>query len=386
MNILLAFDSFKDALPASSVCQSLHRGLAQTFPDATYQIVPLADGGEGTLDALHAAVPSEWISCPVSDPLGRPITARYLWLTNTQTALVELAQASGLERLTHAERNCLYTSTFGTGQLMADALKRGCTDLILTVGGSATNDAGLGIAAALGYGILDAAGQPVSPTGEHLPTVHTLVPPAWLTENSPVNLRVLTDVINPFCGPTGAAHVFGEQKGADFATRQYLDEGMQQLTTVFEQTLGKNIRQLPGAGAAGGVAGGMAALFDASIMPTTDYLFAVLDIRSKLRQANLLITGEGRVDAQSWQGKLVSGLLALAREEHVPVMLVCGTLQDTRQVLAQPGVLYATSILPGPMSLETALTQTPQLLEEQGIRLGALLSGVQLAGNNRTLY
>ncbi len=313
-----------------------------------------------------------------SDPLGRSITARYLWLTSTQTALVELAQASGLERLTHAERNCRYTSTLGTGQLMADALNRGCTDLILTVGGSATNDAGLGIADALGYTILDAAGQPVSPIGENLAAVHTLVPPAWLTENPPIRLRILTDVTNPFCGPTGAAHVFGEQKGADSATRHYLDEGMEHLASVFERTMGKNIRQVPGAGAAGGVAGGMAALFDASIIPATDYLFAVLNIRDKLRQADLLITGEGRVDAQSWQGKLVSGLLALAREEHVPVILVCGTLQDTRQVLAQPGVLYATSIMPGPMLLETALTQTPQLLEEQGLRLGALLSGVQL--------
>jgi glycerate kinase len=357
MNILLAFDSFKDALPASAVCQSLHRGLVQTFPDATYQLVPLADGGEGTLDVLHAALPSEWISCLVSDPLGRPITARYLWLTGTQTALVELAQASGLERLTHSERNCLYTSTFGTGQLMADALNRGCTDLILTVGGSATNDAGLGIAAALGYAILDAAGQPVSPTGENLAAVHTLVPPAWLMENPSVSLRILTDVTNPFCGPTGAAHVFGEQKGADFATRQYLDDGMQHLAGVFERALGKNIRQLPGAGAAGGVAGGMVSLFSASIIPATDYLFAVLNVRDKL----------------------VSGLLSLAREEHVPTVLVCGTLQDTRQVLAQPGVLYATSILPGPMSLETALAQTAQLLEEQGLRLGALLSGVKLS-------
>ena len=379
MNILLAFDSFKDALPASAVCQSLQRGLMQTLPDATCQLVPLADGGEGTLDVLHAAVPSEWIACPVADPLGRPITARYLWLAGTQTALVELAQASGLERLTPTERNCLHTSTFGTGQLMIDALNRGCTDLILTVGGSATNDAGLGIAAALGYSILDAAGQPISPIGENLAAVHTLVPPAWLTEKSPVNLRILTDVTNPFCGPAGAAHVFGEQKGADSATRHYLDEGMQHLADVFERTLGKNIRQLPGAGAAGGVAGGMAALFDASIIPATDYLFAALNVRDKLRQADLLITGEGRVDAQSWQGKLVSGLLALAREEHIPAILVCGTLQDTRQVLAQPGVLYATSILPGPMSLETALTQTGQLLEEQGLRLGSLLAGVKLA-------
>ena len=378
MNILLAFDSFKDALPASDVCQSLQRGLAQTLPDATYQLIPLADGGEGTLDVLHATVPSEWISCPVADPLGRPITARYLWLTGTQTAIVELAQASGLERLTHSERNCLYTSTLGTGQLMADALNRGCTDLILTVGGSATNDAGLGIAAALGYSMLDAAGQPVSPTGENLAAVHTIVPPDWLTGKQFLNLRILTDVTNPFCGPAGAAHIFGEQKGADSATRHYLDEGMEHLATVFEQTRGKNIRQIPGAGAAGGVAGGMAALFDASIIPATDYLFAVLNMRDKLRQADLLITGEGRVDAQSWQGKLVSGLLALAREEDVPTILVCGTLQDTRQVLAQPGVLYATSILPGPMSLETALSQTGQLLEEQGLRLGSLLSGVQL--------
>ncbi len=264
------------------------------------------------------------------------------------------------------------------GNSWSDALNRGCTDLILTVGGSATNDAALGIAAALGYTILDAAGQPVLPIGKNLAAVHTLIPPAWLTENPPVNLRILTDVTNPFCGPTGAAHVFGEQKGADSDTRHYLDDGMQHLAAIFEQTLGKNIRQLSGAGAAGGVAGGMAALFNASIMPATDYLFAVLNMRAKLRQADLLITGEGRVDAQSWQGKLVSGLLALAREENVPTVLVCGTLQDTRQVLAQPGVLYATSILPGPMSLETALAQTAQLLEEQGLRLGSLLSGVKL--------
>ncbi|ALW84847.1 hypothetical protein AUC43_06945 [Hymenobacter sedentarius] len=380
MNILIAPDSFKDALAAPLVCEHLRRGLQRTFPAAHCHLLPLADGGEGTLETLAAVLGGEFVGVEVHDPLFRPLRAEYLWLPDTATAVVEMARASGLEQLAATERNATRTTTLGTGELLAHALDRGARHLVLTVGGSATNDAGLGLGTALGYRFLDKNGHTVLPTGEHLARVHRIDAARVHPRLAAATYRVVTDVTNPFFGPTGAAHVFAAQKGADAAAIAHLDAGLRAFADVLQATFGLAVQQLPGSGAGGGIAGGAAAFLRARIDSAADWVLELSGADQLQQAADLLITGEGRVDAQTWQGKLLGRLLARAAHHAVPVMLVCGALLDADAVLAAPNVLYATSILTEPMPLAEALRRTPALLETQGALLGRLLAhgGIRL--------
>ena len=374
MNILIAPDSFKDALAAPLVCEHLRRGLHRTFPAANCRLLPLADGGEGTLETLAAVLGGEFVPVEVHDPLFRPLRAEYLWLPETATAVVEMARASGLERLAATERDAARTTTLGTGELLANALDHGARHLVLTVGGSATTDAGLGLATALGYRFFDENGQPVPPTGEHLGRVRRIDAALVHPRLAAATCRVLTDVTNPLFGPTGAAHVFAAQKGADAATIAHLDAGLRTFADVLQVTFGLAVQQLPGSGAGGGIAGGATGFLRASISSAADWVLELTGADQLLQTADLLITGEGRVDGQTWQGKLLSQLLGRAAHHAVPVVLVCGTLLEVDAVLSDPNVLYACSILNEPMPLAEALRRTPALLETQGELLGRLLA------------
>ena len=374
MNILIAPDSFKDSLAAPLVCEYLQRGLLSTFPAANCQLLPLADGGEGTLETLATALSGEFIDCAAPDPLFRPRRASYLWLPATQTAVVEMARASGLELLTAAERDATHTTTLGTGELLAHALAQGARHLVLTVGGSATNDAALGLATALGFEFWDEAGQPVLPTGANLGRIRRIGTARVHPRLAQVSCRVVTDVTNPFYGPTGAAHVFAAQKGADAVAIAHLDAGLRHFAGVLLTTFGTDVQQVPGSGAGGGVGGGAACFLRAEITSAADWILEITGAADRLQAADLLITGEGRIDAQTWHGKLLARLLALAAQHRVPVVLVCGTLHDADAVLADPNVRFATSILTEPLPLAEALRRTPELLEIQGKLLGRLLA------------
>ncbi len=380
MNILIAPDSFKDALAAPLVCEHLRRGLLRSFPAARCRLLPLADGGEGTLETLAAVLGGELVSVAVRDPLFRPITAAYLWLPETATAIVEMARASGLERLPAAERDAERTTTLGTGELLAHALDRGARHLVLTVGGSATNDAGLGLATALGYEFYDEADQPVPPIGANLGRVRRIDAVRVHPRLAAASCRIATDVTNPFYGPTGAARIFAAQKGSDAAAIARLDAGLQAFAAVLGTTFGLDVQRLPGSGAGGGIAGGAAGFLGAEISSAADWVLELTGADELLRDADLLITGEGRVDAQTWQGKLLGRLLARAARHRVPVVLVCGTLLDADAVLSDPNVLYASSIITEPLSLAEALRRTPELLETQGQLLGRLLQGGGVGG------
>ncbi len=374
VNILIAPDSFKDALAAPLVCEHLRRGLLRSFPAAQCQLLPLADGGEGTLDALAAVLGGELVPADVHDPLFRPLRAAYLWLPKTATAVVEMARASGLERLAPHERDAARTTTLGTGELLAHALDRGARHLVLTVGGSASTDGGLGLAAALGYGLFDERGAAVPPTGEHLARVHRIDTTRVHPRLAAASCRIATDVTNPFYGPTGAAQVFAAQKGADAPAIARLDAGLRAFAGVLAATFGLDVQQLPGSGAGGGLAGGAAGFLRAGIHSAADWVLELTGADELLQAADLLITGEGRIDAQTWQGKLLGRLLARAAHHRVPAVLVCGTLLDAGAILADPNVCYATSILTEPLTLAEALRRTPALLETQGQLLGRLLA------------
>jgi glycerate 2-kinase len=379
MKILIATDKFKDSLSAQKVCEGLKKGILKTFPTAICETLPLADGGEGTLETLQMVLGGEFIDCQVNNPLFRPIQAQYLWIESTQTAIVEMARASGIELLQKSERNALKTSTFGTGELILDAIKKGAKKIVLTVGGSATNDGGIGMANALGYQFLDENNNPLKPIGEHL--IHIKKIDNSLINRNLENIQfiVATDVTNPFYGKNGAAHIFGKQKGADDLGVELLDNGLQNLSELFQKTFKKDVQNSHGSGAGGGIGGGAIAFLNAQICSATDWILEVTNVQEKLKNADLLITGEGKIDIQTWQGKLISRLLHNAKIQNVPVILVCGTMQDVEQIAEQEGIMYAVSILNEPMSLENVIPQTSQLIEYQGNMLGKMLSKIVMS-------
>jgi glycerate 2-kinase len=373
LNILIATDKFKDSQTALQICEGLKKGILKTFPTSTCETLPLADGGEGTLETLQIVLGGEFINVEVQDPLFRKIQAQYLWIPSSRTAIVEMARASGIELLEQAERNALITSTFGTGQLILDALEKDAQEIILTVGGSATNDGGIGMAAALGYVFMDENGNELQPIGENLLKINSIDKNRTHPKLANTKFTVATDVTNPFYGENGAAKVFAKQKGADEKAIQLLDKGLENLAQIFQKEFNQNIQEKQGSGAGGGIGGGAIVFLNAKICSAADWILDITDIDSKLKIANVLITGEGKIDSQTWQGKLISRLLERANKFNVPTILVCGTMQDVEQIIAQEGVMYATSILNEPMSLEKAIEKTSQLIEYQGSMLGKML-------------
>lgn len=376
MKILIAPDKFKDALSAGDICTFLEKGILTTFPEAKCILLPLADGGEGTLESLNTNLTGEFINVETTDPLQRKISATYLFVEKNKTAIIEMARASGIELLLPKERNCLKNSSYGTGILIKDAIQKGANEIVFTVGGTATNDAGMGIASALGFEFLDENEQILTPIGENLIKVKKVETANVLKELSTVKFTIATDVTNPFYGENGAAYVFARQKGADDEGIEFLDKGLQNFAEVLEKQFGQNPQNLVGSGAGGGVSGGLAVLLNAKIISAASWILEINNTEELLKNSDILITGEGKVDSQTWDGKLISQLLAKANQVNVPVIIICGTLQDIPTVAKQKGILYATSILNAPISLEEALKETPQLVENQGILLGNLLKKI----------
>ena len=363
LNVLIACDSFKDALDADAVCRAVAAGVARARPDAVITCLPLSDGGEGLLDVLRAPLDLKPVDITVQDPLGRAVTARYGLSGDGTVALVEMAQASGLQRLTLRERDPRKTSTFGTGQMLADAKRRGVDHVLLAIGGSATNDAGIGAAAALGWRFLDADGQPLEPVGGNMARIVRLVPqPAPFAR-----VEVLCDVTNPLHGPTGAAWVYGPQKGGTQETLTELDAGLRHIAALVEAQLGKSIAQAPGAGAAGGLGFGAMAFLDATLRRGIEIVLDMTGFDAAARQADLIITGEGHLDGQSAQGKLIQGLCG--RAGGTPVIALCGKLSASPDEVKAIGLRAAYSINSEERPLAEMLANTAANLERTAARL-----------------
>ena len=363
MNILIACDSFKDALAADGVCRAIAAGLRKNHPDARITEMPLSDGGEGLLDVLQKPLQLQWIEKTVTDPLGRPIKGRYGLSGDRQTCVVEMAEASGLQRLALAERDPLKASTFGTGQLLADAKARGAARAILAIGGSATNDAGIGAATALGWGFLDKNGNPVSPDGGHLKDIAKLVPAAFPFEN----MDVLCDVTNPLFGPTGAAWIYGRQKGGTDETLTFLDDGLRHIAGLVTAQLDRDIAQTPGAGAAGGLGFGAMAFFGATLRRGIEIVLDMTGFDAAANDADLIITGEGHLDGQSAQGKLIQGLCG--RAGKTPVIALCGKLSASPDQVRMIGLKRAQCINAEERPLAEMLANTAANLEKTAAAL-----------------
>jgi glycerate 2-kinase len=363
MNILVACDSFKDALSADGVCHAIAAGLRKAHPGAQITEMPLSDGGEGLLDVLRAPLGLNWIEGDVADPLGRTVQGRYGLSADGQTCVVEMADASGLQRLTLAERDPCKTSTLGTGQQLADAKARGARRAVLAIGGSATNDAGIGAAAALGWQFLDANGNALSPDGGHLGAVAKIVPAALPFDS----MDVLCDVTNPLFGPSGAAWIYGRQKGGSDAVLAALDDGLKHIAALVTAQLGKDAADTPGAGAAGGLGYGAMVFMNAQLRRGIEVVLDMTGFDAAARAADLIITGEGHLDGQSAQGKLIQGLCG--RAGATPVIALCGKLSATPEQVKAIGLRTAYSINAQERPLAEMLANTAQNLERTAAAL-----------------
>ena len=341
--ILLAFDSFKGSLTSREVADAFEEGVRSVLPDCVVKKVCLADGGEGTAEALVGTLGGKWIEVEVSDPLMRPIRACYGVVDEGQTAVIEMASASGLTLLTEEERNPLKTSTYGTGQLIADALKRGCRKLLIGIGGSATNDAGTGMLSALGFRLFDAEGMSLAGCGESLERIATIDSSHILPELKTVDIRVACDVTNPFCGPQGAAYIFASQKGADRQMVEQLDRGMHHFAEVIREYNKVDVTNISGAGAAGGLGGAFSALLGARLCRGVELVLDALHFEELLTGCDLVVTGEGRIDRQTLMGKAPMGVLKAATHQAIPVIAIGGSIEQSPE-LEQSGFSSILSI------------------------------------------
>jgi glycerate kinase len=373
MRILIASDTFKDALPAEAVCQAIEQGLKAANEKFQVITMPLADGGEGTAAILAHHTGGQMVEDRASNPLFEPMMASYGMSGDGKTAFIEMASASGLQLLKPEERNPLKTSTMGTGALIIAAIGRGAKKIILGLGGSATNDAGMGMAAALGYRFLDGHGHELEPVGENLGKVHRIDDRMLFLDPRQIEIITLCDVDNPLFGEHGAARVFAPQKGADPAAVELLDAGLRHIAPQMEALAGKAIANVPGSGAAGGMGAGCLTYLGASLKPGIETIMEVAGFQAALGQADLVITGEGRLDEQTLRGKLIKGITQRARQQEVPVIALCGALQASPEAVRSIGLQAAFSIQNRPVDLETALQETAARLEETAFHVGQLL-------------
>ncbi len=325
MKILIAPDSFKESVEVLDVCHAIQSGFSQVFPDADYKLLPMADGGEGTSAVLSYVLGGRWKEVRVHDPLMRPINAKYLLLEN-ETAVIEIAQACGLHLLTTEERNPLITSSYGVGELIADALDKGVKRIIIGLGGSATNDAGLGMLMALGMTFHDSDDNTLAQGGGALANLQRLDATNFHTSVLETVFEVACDVTNPLCGELGASAIFSPQKGASPQQINDLDKALTHFASVCAQHGYQNYQDIAGAGAAGGLGYALISFCQAELTSGFDTVAKVTNLSQHIADADLVITGEGKLDAQSAMGKVAGGISHIAKVSHTPVIAICGSV------------------------------------------------------------
>lgn len=373
MKIVIAPDSFKESLSALQVANAIEKGFRDIFPEAEYVKIPMADGGEGTVQALVDATGGKIVEKQVTGPLGEPVNAFFGLLGDGKTAVIEMAAASGLHLVPHKKRNPLIATTRGTGELIRAALDYGVTHMIIGIGGSATNDGGAGMVQALGGRLLDGDGQELAFGGGSLSRLAKIDISQLDPRLKHVRVEVACDVDNPLTGPQGASAVFGPQKGATPDMVRQLDENLQRYAEVIEQTLGKQVN-VPGAGAAGGLGAGLLAFLDAELKRGIDIVLEAVQFDRKVAGASLVITGEGRIDGQTIYGKTPVGVAKAAKKHRVPVIALAGSLSDDSDIVLQHGIDALYSIVPGVIPLSKALEQASDYVERTARHIAALLN------------
>lgn len=373
MKFVIAPDKFKGSLTGFEFCDAVGEGLRMVFPDSEILKMPLADGGDGTIDVVRNYLEADTIKLTVNDPFFKPTVASYLFSEIPKIAYIEMADASGLKLLRENEKNCKSATTLGTGELIADAIKKGAKEIILGIGGSATNDAGMGMAAALGYVFLDKEGQPLPPVGKNLIQVRKIDASGVDAQLKNLSVKVACDVTNPFYGKNGAAYVYAEQKGASKEDIILLDNGLKNFAKIINEQYGIDVQGIPGAGAAGGIGGGTSVFLDATLTSGIGLIKKIAQFDTAIKNADWIITGEGKLDGQTLSGKTVNGVLNSAKKQNIPVAALCGAVDISVADQEKLGLSYAVSIMRGVSDLEQALRSGRSNLVHSAYNLAKVL-------------
>lgn len=377
MKIMIAPDSFKESMSALEAASAIEAGFKKIIPDADYIKIPMADGGEGTVQSLVDATDGEILKEIVTGPLGESVEAFYGITGDGKTAVIEMAAASGLHLIRKEERNPLYTTTRGTGELILAALHYGVDQIIIGIGGSATNDGGAGMAQALGAKLLDSTGAQIGYGGGALGNLHSIDLRNLDGRLSDVEINIVCDVDNPLTGEHGAAAVFGPQKGATLEIVAVLDENLSHYGEVIKKELGKDISTVPGAGAAGGLGAGLIAFLDGDLRRGVDVVMETIQLEKMMENASLVITGEGKIDNQTAYGKTPMGVAEVAKKWGVPVIGIAGMVDYHHNGKNEEveGELFNAifSIVPGPVSLEEAMENAADYTEQLAENIARLV-------------
>lgn len=347
--IIISPDSFKGTMSSIEVCNIIEQGIENIFPDTEVIKIPIADGGEGTVDAFLTAIGGEKIKTKVKGPLFEEVEAFYGILPDKETAVIEMAAASGIT-LVEDKKSPLLTTTYGTGQLILDALNKGCSKIIIGVGGSATNDGGIGMAAALGVKFLDKENEDIDLNGRGLEKLERIDISGIDKRVKECSIVAACDVDNPLYGSTGAAYVFAPQKGADKRMVKILDENLKNLAGIVRRDLDMDVQNIPGSGAAGGLGAGLVAFAGAKLQPGIKIVLDVVKYDEIISNADLIITGEGKIDGQSLRGKVPVGIAEKALKYHIPVIAIVGAVGDEAEKVYEKGItsIFSTNLQPIP--------------------------------------
>jgi glycerate kinase len=372
MRIVIAPQSLKGSLTAAEAGQAIARGVRSVYPTAEITLVPIADGGEGTVQALVDATGGTLIQREVTGPLGEAVMAFFGLLGDGQTAALEMAACAGLPLVPPEQRNPLITTTYGVGELILAALEQHCTRLLIGIGGSATNDGGAGMAQALGVQLLTVKGNEIARGGAALSTLAHIIPYTLDERLQGCKVEVACDVTNPLCGPIGASAVYGPQKGATAEMVVELDAALAQYAQVIEQDLHRSVKDIPGAGAAGGMGAGLIAFLDAHLRPGAQMVLEAVQLEEHLRSADLVITAEGQIDEQTAYGKSVGAVANLAKRYQIPVLALAGGLGTNYQTVYNLGIDAVIALPSRPLTLEYAMEHADALVSdatERALRL-----------------
>lgn len=372
LKIVIAPDSYKESLTAMQVAIAIEKGFQQVLPNAQYIKLPMADGGEGTVQSLVDATGGTIIEQTVTGPLGKPVGGFFGLLGEGKTAVIEMAAASGLHLVAPELRNPLITTTLGTGELIKAALDQGVEHIIVGIGGSATNDGGIGMAQALGIKLLDAQGQTLGYGGGELAKLATIDCSDLDPRLAQIRLEVACDVDNPLCGEKGASAVFGPQKGATPEMVTILDENLSHYAAIIKQQLGVDVRDMAGAGAAGGMGAALLGLLNAELRPGIEIVMDAVRLNDIIADADLMITGEGRIDSQTIHGKTPIGVARTAKKHGVPVIGIAGCLSADCAVVHEHGLDAVFAVVSSPVDLPTALAEAAQNIELTARNIAAI--------------
>lgn len=370
LKIVLAPDSFKGSLTAQEVCNAMEEGFKKALPDAHYIHVPMADGGEGTLQSLMDANHGEILSREVTGPLGTPVQAKFGYVDSSRLAVIEMAQASGIQYINPQTANPRKATTYGTGELIRACLDLGAQSIILGIGGSATNDGGAGMAQALGVKLSDAGGHELGFGGGELNQLTDIDISAIDPRLSKVVITIACDVKNPLYGPDGASHIYGKQKGASEADIVHLDNCLEHYSRVIARSLKKDVSHIPGAGAGGGIGAGLLAFTHCSMERGVNVVTAATGLEHKLTGADFCITGEGGMDKQTKFGKTPQGVAKAAKKSAVPVIAITGNIGEGAEELYEHGIDVIYSIVPGADSIENLLKDGAMNIERTCENIG----------------